>query len=172
MNKVFSYFTILIMGSFLLAGCVKQNNENNETKEIKTIDTIESIVNDLGEENFVTSQVEDNPQFKIVDNTIISDNLPVVVDFYADWCGPCKQFAPIFNEAAKKYEGQAVFVRINVDTYKQLAETYKISSIPTTVFIQTGGGELGREVGVMDAGTLDGYINQLVATAAGNNMSL
>lgn len=113
-----------------------------------------------------------NPPFRVEDGIIISDNLPVVVDFYADWCGPCKQYEPIFNAVAEKYAGLAVFTRINVDNYPEIAQRYQVSSIPTTVFIQTGGGVLGKQTGLISQTTLESYVNQLVAIAAGNNTEL
>lgn len=169
MNKLFSYFAILPIVAFFLIGCSKSKAGNSNT----TVANNQAVaVDEKGKKDLVSEQILDNPQFKIVDHIIISDNLPVVVDFYADWCGPCKAFAPIFHAAAEKYEGQAVFVSINVDTYPEIANAYRVSSIPTTVFLQTGGGELGRQIGLMNAETLDDYINQLVATAAGNNLSI
>lgn len=70
------------------------------------------------------------------DETISSG--AVVVDFYADWCGPCKMFAPTFLEARNEYEGRVSFVKVNVDDSRELAFRYKILSIPTIVFFKNG----------------------------------
>ena len=113
-----------------------------------------------------------NPAFKIVDNAIFNENVPVVVDFYADWCGPCKQYAPTFHAVAEKYDQGACFVSINVDDYPELAKTYEVSSIPATVFIQPGGGVLGKEVGVITETQLTSWVNQLLATSAGDDMEI
>lgn len=63
---------------------------------------------------------------------------PAVVDFYATWCGPCKQIAPILNELAAKYEGKVNFYKIDVDQAPEVATAYGISSIPALLFIPTG----------------------------------
>lgn len=59
---------------------------------------------------------------------------PAVIDFYADWCGPCRRLSPIIEELAKEYSGEIYFYKINVDNEKELAETMGISSLPTLVF--------------------------------------
>lgn len=114
----------------------------------------------------------DNPNFKIKDNILIPEGKPLIVDFYADWCGPCKKYAPIFHEVAKKYGSQATFISINVDEYKEIANAYKISSIPATAFILPGGGVMGTEVGIIEPDQLSAFINQLLATNAGDGMGI
>lgn len=67
-----------------------------------------------------------------------SKEKPVVVDFWAAWCGPCTAMAPIFEEAAKDYGQKADFVKVNIDKEPQLASKYGIMSIPTTIFFKDG----------------------------------
>lgn len=110
--------------------------------------------------------------FKVVDNVIISENLPVVVDFYADWCGPCRMYKPTFHAVADQYKGQAIFVSINTDNYSDIAKQYQVSAIPTTAFIMTGGSLLGVEVGTLEEDQLQTKVNQLIATSAGEDMGL
>ena len=62
----------------------------------------------------------------------------VVVDFYADWCGPCKMMAPNFAEAKAEYEGRAVFAKVNVDESKEIAMKFSIRGIPTVIFFKDG----------------------------------
>ena len=64
---------------------------------------------------------------------------PAVIDFYADWCGPCRRLSPIIEELAKEYSGEIYFYKINVDNEKELAETMGISSLPTLVFVPMKG---------------------------------
>lgn len=113
-----------------------------------------------------------NPQFKVVDNILISENMPIIIDFNATWCGPCRQFSPIFHAVAEKYKGQALFVSIDTDQYPEIANAYRIASIPTVAFILPGGSEMGSQIGFMPEEQLVDFVNQLVETSAGMGNSL
>ena len=77
-------------------------------------------------------------------------NMPVVVDFFASWCGPCKMLAPIIESVMEEYEGMVRFVKVDIDLYPDLAEKYEIQSVPTLLFFN--GKELvRRESGFMPA---------------------
>lgn len=65
-------------------------------------------------------------------------NGTVVVDFYADWCGPCKMLAPVLAELAEAYEGKATIVKLNVDDLGEVAQRYGIMSIPTLLVFKNG----------------------------------
>lgn len=69
---------------------------------------------------------------------VLESKLPVVVDFYADWCGPCKMLAPIVEDLAKEYDGKVVFYRINIDKNEALANKFEISSIPAVKVFKNG----------------------------------
>lgn len=69
---------------------------------------------------------------------VLNSELPVVVDFYADWCGPCKMMAPIVHQLAEEYVGKVKIGKINVDQNIELAQKYRVMSIPTFVFFQNG----------------------------------
>lgn len=73
---------------------------------------------------------------------------PVVVDFWADWCPPCKEFSPIFHKVAKKFKGQVRFISVNVDKCPGIAKEYGVGSIPT-VLIVSKEGTIDRNVGFM-----------------------
>ncbi|WP_321437633.1 thioredoxin [uncultured Bacteroides sp.] len=64
---------------------------------------------------------------------------PVVIDFYADWCGPCRLVAPLMKELAKEYEDKIIIYRVNVDNEKELATALNIQSLPTILFIPRKG---------------------------------
>lgn len=73
------------------------------------------------------------------------DGLPVFVDFYAEWCGPCKMAAPIVDKLAEEYKGRAVITKVNVDENK-VAKDYSVLSIPTVIIIKDGE-EIDRKIG-------------------------
>jgi thioredoxin 1 len=85
----------------------------------------------------------------------------IVIDFYADWCGPCKQMAPAFDEAALEYAGRARFAKINVDESKKLAIRAKVLSIPTLLFFRDGE-QADRVSGALDPVQLKGRIDALL----------
>lgn len=68
----------------------------------------------------------------------MKSEVPVLVDFYADWCGPCKMVGPILTEMETKYQGKAKICKINIDDQKKLAISNKVMSIPTLFFIKNG----------------------------------
>ena len=90
-----------------------------------------------------------------------TSNGVVVVDFYADWCGPCKMFAPVFAEAKEEYEGRVVFAKVNVDDSKTLAMKFNVLGIPTIVFFKDGKA-VDRVSGVLNKDSLYGKINALL----------
>ncbi len=80
-------------------------------------------------------------------NDAIQGEQPVVVDFWAAWCMPCKIFAPVLEELSDEMDGQVTFGKVNIDEVGELAQEYSVSSIPTVVVFQKGK-ELERMVGV------------------------
>ena len=65
--------------------------------------------------------------------------LPAIIDFYADWCGPCKMVAPVLEELAEEYEGRLVVYKVNTDIEQELSTVFGIQSIPTILFIGADG---------------------------------
>jgi len=86
----------------------------------------------------------------------------LMVDFWADWCGPCKMLAPVIEGLGDEYEGKAIVGKINVDEEQELAIRYGVMSIPTVIFFKDGK-EVARKVGMLPAAqfteVLDNYLN-------------
>ena len=88
------------------------------------------------------------------DKEVLQSQIPVLVDFYADWCGPCRMMAPLVEKLAGKYEGQIKVGKVNVDEEMALAQKNRVASIPT--FMVFAGGEAkGTYVGAMSASELE-----------------
>ena len=79
---------------------------------------------------------------------VIQSKIPVMVDFFAEWCGPCKMIAPIVDELATENEGKFLVVKVNVDESMDTAQQFGIMSIPTIVFFKNGA-EVDRVTGAM-----------------------
>lgn len=84
---------------------------------------------------------------------VLKSDIPVIVDFFAEWCGPCKMMGPIFEEVGAKYEGKVKFAKLNVDEAQKTAQTYGVMSIPTVITYK-GGKVVDTLVGLQDEGSL------------------
>jgi thioredoxin 2 len=91
------------------------------------------------------------------DRTINETTLPVLVDFYADWCGPCKMMAPSFDELARTMLGKALIAKLDTDKSQRTAAKFQIRGIPTTILFK-GGKEVKRQVGAVPLATLKGML--------------
>lgn len=90
---------------------------------------------------------------------IINSSTPVLVDFYADWCAPCKQMTPVFKQVKDEYKERLRIIKINVDQHQDLAARYNIRSIPTMLMFKNGQ-QIWSGMGAMPAQQLSASIQQ------------
>ena len=84
---------------------------------------------------------------------VLNSDIPVLVDFWAPWCGPCRMLAPLMEQISTEEAGKAKVVKVNIDEEPALAQKYGVFSIPTVVAIKNGA-ETGRSVGLVPKATL------------------
>lgn len=93
------------------------------------------------------------------DKEVMKSKTPVVIDFWAAWCGPCKAFGPLFEKMSDSYTGKVKFCKLNVDEQAELASRFGIMGIPTSVFMK-GGKEIDRIVGFVSEGEFKSKVDK------------
>jgi thioredoxin 1 len=92
---------------------------------------------------------------------VLKSGVPVMVDFFATWCGPCKRLAPVVDELAREYAGKLKVVKLDVDTGADTASQYGIAGVPTLLFFK-GGAEAGRVMGFQPKPTIVAQIGKVL----------
>lgn len=98
------------------------------------------------------------------EENVLKSELPVVVDFWAPWCGPCKMVAPVLDKLADEYAGQVVIAKVNTDEDNQYAMQYGVQGIPTMIFVNDGK-LIHRQVGALPEPVLRDLFEQFIAVA-------
>ena len=88
---------------------------------------------------------------------VINSEIPVLVDYWAEWCGPCKMIAPVLEEVAESYAGKIKFVKVDVDTNKEVAQKHGIRGIPTLMVFK-GGSAQATKVGALSKTDLEEFV--------------
>jgi len=96
------------------------------------------------------------------DTEVLNSDKPVFVDFWAEWCGPCRAVSPTVEEVSKDYDGKVDFVKVNVDENNELASKYNIFSIPTLAIFQNGE-VIAQTAGAASKDKIKAYIDQHIA---------
>ncbi len=99
------------------------------------------------------------------EQTVLNSATPVIVDFWAPWCGPCKMVAPILDKFAKEYEGKLVVAKINTDENQEWMMKYGIQGIPTMLFVANGK-IVHRQVGALPERMLRDTVAQFLETVS------
>jgi thioredoxin 1 len=95
------------------------------------------------------------------EKTVLQSSIPVIVDFWAPWCGPCKMVAPILEKLAKEYEGKLIVAKVNTDENQMWAGQYGVQGIPTMLFV-AGGKIVHRQTGALPEGMLRDVVTQFL----------
>ena len=132
-------FIILFLAAFAVNGCGVNGNEPgnaDKTENAATAEASDGKVIYLNTEQFkkLVWDYKQNP-----DTFVFKGDLPVIIDFYADWCRPCKMVAPIMDELAQTYKGKVVFYKVNTDMERELSATFQIRSIPAILYVPNEG---------------------------------
>ena len=130
MKKTLLIALVIFATAFAVNG--QNNNEESKIKHLTYNEFLHNVWN-----------FENNPT-----TFIYKGKVPAVIDFYADWCGPCRRVAPIMEKLAEEYEGRLVVYKINVDQEKELATAFQAKSIPMVLFIPLEGQPM-KQVGAM-----------------------
>lgn len=142
----------------VLAAC-NNKNENQEGNNANGIN------NEAAQSEMPVASPDDEGQGEWIKQTTIMSAKPMVIDFYATWCGPCKELAPILDEIEKNHKGDVIFKRIDVDQEPALAQEFRVESIPTLMFV-TPKGEYQTIMGLQEAAVIEAKIAELLTRSA------
>jgi thioredoxin len=159
--KTLSFLTAaIVMMVFISCNSVGGNKTEGISSAIK-----EGVVNQMSTETFksLVYDYQKNPKEWIYEGT-----LPCVVDFYADWCRPCKMVAPVMEDLAKEYKGKVVFYKVNTDQERELSKMFNIQSIPAILYIPANG-KPQMSVGMAGKEDFVQKIQSLLLTAEAKN---
>ncbi|XP_052027899.1 thioredoxin, mitochondrial-like [Apodemus sylvaticus] len=105
-----------------------------------------------------TFNVQDGPDFQ---DRVVNSETPVVVDFFAQWCGPCKILGPRLEKMIAKQQGKVVMAKVDIDDHTDLAIEYKVSAVPTVLAIKNGD-VVDKFVGIKDEDQLEAFLKKLI----------
>ena len=140
----------------MLAACNNKREQDNQSETGGN----EAVQSEMPANDAAT---EDDGQWA-KQSTILSSK-PMVVDFFATWCGPCKQLAPILEEIEQNHKGDVIFKKIDIDQEPELAQEFRIDAVPTLMFI-TPTGEYQTLLGLQEPAVIETKIAELLTRSA------
>jgi thioredoxin 1 len=162
MNKLKVVFVLAAGAMIALSACSgqqgKKNKDSNQVETLNKKENKEMKTIELTKETFKQKVMdyEANPK-----EWKYAGTKPAIIDFYATWCGPCKQTAPIVEELANEYDGKIDVYKVDVDQQQELAGLFGVQSIPTLLFIPMEGGPQ-KVVGAMGKAQFEEVIKQVL----------
>ena len=144
--------TIFCLAAALMLASCNNNAENREDSKVGEA---------TAKNEMPVASPNDEGQGEWIKQTTIMTSKPMVIDFFATWCGPCKQLAPILDEIEQKHKGDVIFKRIDVDAEPELAQEFRVEAIPTLMFV-TPKGEYQTLMGLQEAGVIESKIAELL----------
>jgi thioredoxin len=144
--------SVLLVSILMLSNC-QAGNSNKATASNASTSSVIALTNETFKQKVFN--YEANKQWKF------EGNLPVIIDFYADWCGPCKILSPRLEEIAKEYAGKIVVYKVNTDQEQILSRSMGIQSLPTLIFIPVKG-QPQATMGAVPKETLVKAINEVL----------
>ena len=148
-GAVLGFFLISAIFGTTTQGAMKENIAMATTTATTAMTTTTTTAAEKATE-VVVAEIKNNEEFK---KQVLEAKVPVLVDLWASWCGPCRAQSPIVDEVATKVGDKALVVKVNVDEASDVAESLNVSSIPTLIVFNKGK-EVKRFVGVQSANTL------------------
>ena len=130
------YIILGVLSAVIITACTNTNKETNQEANSKQTEiNMEQKTINLTKAEFLTkvANYEENPQ----EWTYLGDK-PCIIDFYADWCGPCKMVAPILEELAEEYKDEIYIYKVDTEAEQELAAAFGIRSIPSILFCPMG----------------------------------
>jgi len=133
--KKLRIITICVLSMFIVMSCSGQQKQNTKEKEVTTKEKTMKTIK-LNKEDFLAKVV--NYETTPKEWKYLGDK-PAIIDFYADWCGPCRAVAPAMEELAEEYSGKIYIYKVDTDKEQELAGVFGIRSIPSILFIPMTG---------------------------------
>lgn len=166
MNKVIFTLGLSFLTCFASTACTNNTSKTNNVAEVTTDassqdnnNKAEKVIKNI-DAKYMREHIFDykaNPS-----KFIFKGKRPAILDFYADWCGPCRQLSPRLETIAKKYAGKIDVYKINVDNETELASVFGVQSIPMLLFIDTDGSTPSVSQGALSLEQLENEVQRLL----------